>query len=146
MSRFLTDDLVKAVLAHVEDSPFTFTGVASTSGDSFDDIVELDATGDDNADVERWLNADHNAERDMLQPEAFFGAFIETSHNRTSALVGDSGRYYVLDSHRNDVRTGLSDGKGRAIVVEIVGLQNLFRYLRSLLWRAGYVKLSMVHR
>lgn len=107
--------------------------------------THADAAGDQ--DVRAWQNDPTVLDNTLfVDPDARIGAFIENSRGSTCALIGDGDTFFVLDSHGFDAQTGHKCGRdGRAIIVRIEGVSELFRFLRSLVSEGQSITLTQVY-
>lgn len=125
---------------------FLFTAVEEAAGK-----LQLGAHHPDNhgeRDVQAWLEIPEVVTHQLWEdPHSRIGAFVETSAGSTCALVGEGGVYYVLDSHSYDSRTGRKDGResGKAVIIRLSGLEELFSFLRTLIARGQHICISQVY-
>ena len=99
-------------------------------------------------DVQDWLNDPGALENPLFEDrDARVAAFIENSRNSTCAVIGEGDVFFVLDSHGVDPWTGHKCGRegGRAVILRLAGMAELFRFLRSLVDEGHFVTLSQVY-
>lgn len=128
-------------VVHITTGEFCYSEVENYSK------LDYQATHEDAAvDVREWM-ADTNGIHPLLAQNARFGAFVETSARFTCALIGADGLYHIFDSHSHDPRTGKKTGRetGRAVILQINGVENLLHFLRSNISVGGRVVLSQVY-